>query len=386
MNIIQQIIDFIMGLLGQGAANAAKSIAEGQSGSKPEKQKSSPKGAISGLDEIEGAENVRVVSGEVKESRDGASMIEDEDDGSLLWINEVDLDVPRDSWEDVWGPLDGPDDDSLAKFFMHELAFNMEMTSDAYSAEKKLEAFGYADAGEFFKVRASVLKHFATPHGPNLGDGVLDSQRVMSASMKGHSMSHQANMQASMQADPSLVEPIEGVTIERYAELAAQAVGMSPDAWAAHLAGAGLDLARWDVVAEGWGNRMRDDTTHTLVMLYGKAFQSAGTGQFGAQSQASAATNYDGTAAGGPEPMSLERCCEIQGAIQAWSNTGQDVNAMLNQTFQMNAAEQAAAHTWWLSQLTADMARFPVYNELVAKYEAQYSANAPAAPDSDLDF
>ena len=366
-----------MGLLGQAEPKQVEAKAP---------ERASADDAISGLDEIEGAENVRVAAGDVKEQRDGAVMIEDEDDGTLLWISRVHMDVPKSGWKDVWGPLAGPDDDSLANFFMHENAFNMEMTSDAYSAEEKLKGFGYADAGQFFKVRATVLKHFATYDGPNLGDCVMDSQRVMSAMMKGHQLGHRANMAASMAADPSLTEPIEGITIERYAQISAQAIGKTGDAWAALLAADGLDAAKWDTVQAGWTNRMQNDTSYSLTTLYGQAFQAAGTGQFGAQSAAHAATGYDGTAAGGEEPMSLERCCEIQGAIQAWSATGQDVNAMLNQTFHMNAAEQAAAHSWWLSQLMADLQRMPTYTALVEKYEAQYKQGAPEAPDADLDF
>ncbi len=377
MNIIQQIIDFIMSLLGQKPSAPQFTSAETAA---PRKAS----GEADGLDEVEGAENVRVASGDVKEERDGAALIED--DGELLWNSQVDLEVPRDALEDEWGPLDGPDDDSLAAFFMHELKFTTEMQSDAYEAEKVLQGFGYDDAGQFFKVRATILKHFGTPNGPNVGDAVLDSQRVMSASMKGHQMSHRANMAATTQADPALVAPIHGVTIEKYAAMSANATGKSQDEWAGILAAEGLDLARWEEVAEGWNQRMQNDTTHTLVTLYGQGFQAAGTGQFGAQAQAHASTGYDGTAAGGEAPMTLERCCEIQGAIQAWSNTGQDVNAMLQQTFGMNAQDQAAAHSWWLSQLTADIARFGEYNTLVEKYQAQYSAHAPAAPDADLDF
>ena len=43
------------------------------------------------------------------------------------------------------------------------------------------------------------------------------------------------------------------------------------------------------------------------------------------------------------EPIPFEKACEIQGAMTAWSNTGQDVNALLQSQFGMNAADWAAA-------------------------------------------
>jgi hypothetical protein len=83
--------------------------------------------------------------------------------------------------------------------------------------------------------------------------------------------------------------------------------------------------------------------------------------------------------------MTLDRCCEIQGAMQAWSATGQDVNAMLQSTFQMNAAEFSAAHTWWLTNLTANMARFPEYTAKCDAAQKKYEGGVQKA-GADVDF
>ncbi len=383
MELIQKIIDFIMGLLGMKKEPAlpppAASASDAPSGY------ASAASSVQGLEHVEG--DIKIAAGKVLVQRDGAALIEDEDDGDNIWIDQVNKEIPREAWADEWGPTgSGPTDEALVSFLMHEQVFSMEMQSDAASAEQKLVGFGYRDAGHFYKVRATMLKHFADFHGPQLDDCVFQSQRVMSASMKASQMAHRANMQSAMQADPALIAPFEGVTMEQYAQIQAQAASLSQEQLAALLAQHGMDLAKWSRVSNEWNDRMSKDTTHTLVTIYGQAFTGAGQGQFGAQAQAHAATGFDGTAAGGPEPMPFERCCEIQGAMQAWSATGQDVNAMLAKTFNMNAQDFSAAHTWWLSQLTADVARFPRYTELCDQYQAQYSAGAPAAPDSDLTF
>lgn len=389
-DLIQKIIDFFMGLFGMkkdepalpsGGAPTASSGGGGGAGW------ASAAGSVSGLDEVEGAENVHVAAGKVLIQRDGAALIEDEDDNEHIWVDQVNKDIPRQSWMDDWGPAgQGPTDETLATFLMHEMVFGMEHQSDPRNAEQKLVKFGYRDAGHFYKVRATVMKHFADYDGPNLGDCVFQSQRVMSASMKAAQMMHQANMQQSMQADPALIAPVEGVTMEQYAQIQARASSLSQDDFAALLAQQGMDMAKWHRVSNEWNTRMQNDTTHTLVTIYGQAFTGAGQGQFGAAAAAHSATGFDGTAAGGPAPIPFEKCCEIQGAMQAWSKTGQDVNAMLAKTFGMNAQDFSAAHTWWLSQLTADVAKFPRYTELCDHYEQQYSAGAPAAPDSDLTF
>jgi hypothetical protein len=389
-DLIQKIIDFFMGLFGMkkdpalssgGGAPASSSAASGGGGW------ASAAGSVSGLDEVEGAENVHVAAGKVLIQRDGAALIEDEDDGDNIWVDQVNKDIPRQAWVDDWGPAGrGPDDETLATFLMHEMVFGMEHQSDPRNAEQKLVNFGYRDAGHFYKVRATVMKHFGDYHGPNLGDCVFQSQRVISASMKAGQMMHRANMQQTMQADPALIAPVEGVTMEQYAQIQARASSLSQEQFAALLAQQGMDMAKWHRVSNEWNTRMQNDTTHTLVTIYGQAFTGAGQGQFGAAAAAHSATGFDGTAAGGQAPIPFEKCCEIQGAMQAWSKTGQDVNAMLAKTFGMNAQDFSAAHTWWLSQLTADVAKFPRYTELCDHYERQYSAGAPAAPDSDLSF
>lgn len=383
MNIIQQIIDFILGLLGQ-KPDSPKELPPPKASAAPDPASEPSSDPGDDAEEEDGDDDAR--EPKVLIRRDGAALIEDPDDGERTWSNEVETRVAREAWTDVWGPLAGPTDDALAEFMMHQQVFGMTAQGDPEEAEEKLRGFGYADAGEFFKVSTTVLKHFGTPHGPDVGDASLDSQRVINASMRGSQMAHRATMEQTTAADPTLLEPIEGVDMKTYAAVFAQAAGKSEAEWAALLASHGLDLAKWERVSTAWGQRMQNDTTHTLTTMYAEAFQSVGAGQFGAHAQAQAAAGFDPTAVGGQEPMSLERCCEIQGACQAWSNTGQDVNANLAQVFGLTAQDFATAHSWWLMKLATDVARFSEYTSRVEAAEAKYTAGAPATPDSDLDF
>ena len=68
----------------------------------------------------------------------------------------------------------------------------------------------------------------------------------------------------------------------------------------------------------------------------------------------------------------FDKVCEIQGAMSAWSKSGQDVNALLKSTFDMNAMDFSAAHTWWLTQLTADLSRFTEYNAKIEELWKQH--------------
>ena len=126
---------------------------------------------------------------------------------------------------------------------------------------------------------------------------------------------------------------------------------------------------------------MSNDLTGTIAQIYGKAFMASGQGQFGAAGQA---VKFDGSAAGGPEPIPFELACEIQGATSAWSKSGKDVNALLQSHFQLRAVDWAAANSWWMSQLTADLSRFSEYNAKCDAYERRYAGER--ASDADLRF
>lgn len=188
-----------------------------------------------------------------------------------------------------------------------------------------------------------------------------------------------------------LLAPIEGVTVEQYAQLAAQrATGMSDQDFVALLAQHGMDLEKYGRVEKGWNDRMSADATAAVATAYGTAYASAGAGQFGAAGQAAGgfsttAAGVTGQVAQGEAPIPFEKYCEIQGAQTAWSQTGQDVNAMLQATFGMNATDFANLSAFFMSQMTADPNMMQQYTELCAKYEAQYKGGGGGA-DDDIQF
>lgn len=376
MSIIQQIIDAILQMFGMGPKKEPAQL------SKADKEKIA-KSAVQGLDEVEGAENVHVhgtgEDAKVLEQRDGASLVEE--DGEVQWVDRVDTDVPRERWKDEWGPLRGNEGSTtLEEFCLHEMVFDHTRSTDPRGAEKKLQQLGYRDAGHWFKVRATVVKHFAQKTGPNVGDGVFGDQAYIDAGLRAAARKRDLDQAAVVAANPELLSPVEGVTVDMYAQLAARlAQGADQATFLGLLAQHGLDLATWERASGVWNDRMSKDTTATITTKYGQAFMSSGQGQFGAAAQQVAGATATGTAAGGGEPIPFDRNCEIAGAMQAWSETGQDVNAMLAEVFKMNAAEYSAASTWWFTQLTADFKRFDVYNKKVEEYKQRYLAGTKSA-------
>ncbi|KIG12023.1 hypothetical protein DB30_02108 [Enhygromyxa salina] len=340
---------------------------------------------IKGLEHIEGAENIRVSTGDVIRRVEGAALIRDEDDGEMLWTSEINLEVTPQQFQDDFGPLAGPDD--LGKFLFHETEINMVMQGDADEAERKCQEFGYAHMGQFFRVRGTMLKHKGTAGGPQLDDFVFDSGDVMRAAMDGAHMRQAYTSQGALAADPELLAPVDGVDLDTYAKLAAtSATGLPQDQFTAMLAQHGLDAAKWQSVNAVWTDRMAKDTSHTITTAYGKAFGAAGAGQYGAAGAAGAAVMGTTNAAGGEAPVSFERYCEIAGAQAAWAESGQDVNAMMKQVFNMNALDWSTMSMWWMQKLQSDPSLFQPHTDLCEKYKTQYGAGGMAGADDDLSF
>jgi hypothetical protein len=77
-----------------------------------------------------------------------------------------------------------------------------------------------------------------------------------------------------------LLAPIEGVSLEVYAAICAQAATNTAAAeFQKVLAQHGMDQAKFDRVGKAWTDRMSKDPSMVVVNAYTKAFGSVGAGQ-----------------------------------------------------------------------------------------------------------
>lgn len=174
----------------------------------------------------------------------------------------------------------------------------------------------------------------------------------------------QANAAA---ADPTLLEPVNGVTVDQWAGAAATMATLGADATPDQVAEAmgkfGLDRATYDAAQEGWMAKMQGDTTGAISQKYAAAF-AAGQG-------------LDT----GVEPCTFEYYIEIQVAQEAWANSGKDVNAELKNVFGITAIDYSNHSQYWSTKYATDMALIRKGDELREKFLAKYST---AGMDDDL--
>ena len=172
---------------------------------------------------------------------------------------------------------------------------------------------------------------------------------------------------------PGLMAPINGVTFELFVEVSARASTITEAEFAALIAQHGVNMEGWLQADKAWTARMQSDKSGALANRYTELFGKLGVGRFGAAAQAAAATGYDGTAAGGGEPIPFERFCEMAGAIAGWSIAGQDSNALIEQKFGVSMLDYCNISTWWYTQMTADMDLMSRHSARVEYYQNQYA-------------
>ncbi len=348
--------------------------------------------------EISDLEHVKVLDGSgmtlIRQSGD-AYLMEDPDHGHRLWLwrpADGGSALRADQWTDDWGPIPPGDYDTFCDHWCDQQDAE---SLDVDHFDEVLAKLGYPNVGSWHRAYWTAVKHFGRSPGP---DAQLCSYDINDMTMNGlmpARMRQQARKaQANAAADSSLLAPIEGVTVEVYAACAAAAAqGLSQDQFTLLLAENGLDQVKWERVNAEWTDRMSNDTTMSIMQIYGNAFQNAGKGQFGAAGQAAAATRTaapgGGGPAGGDEPVPFERLCEINGAMSAWATTGQDINAMLKEVFGITAMDWSNMSSWWISKMATDWERMKLYTDTSEEYETQYKAAVGVTdedPDADIQF
>jgi hypothetical protein len=346
--------------------------------------------SVTGAEHMEGWEHVRVVkaTGKILATSGDATLQEDED-GDLRWVYGPVQDASRAGWKDEWGALTPGD---LATFADHFMDVTDCEGTDPPALPALVQRLGYRDVGQWRRAMWTAIKHFGTDDGSGeLSAGQL-GEEFLKECARARGRQHQRKVAATAAANPELLEPVDGITVEVYAQCAAAAAtGLDAQQFAALLAKHGMDAVKWDAVNKTWVDRMSKDTTATIATIYGKAFGAAGQGTYGAAGAAAAAAQgpmggMAGVEAGGAEPISFEKLCEVQGAMSAWSETGQDVNAMLKQVFGMVALDWSNVSSWWLTRMMTDWERMNRYQELSETYRKKYLEGAGGGGDADGDI
>mgnify|MGYP000889124074 FL=1 len=177
-----------------------------------------------------------------------------------------------------------------------------------------------------------------------------------------------AKQAAAAAADPTLTAPVDGVTVEMWAQAAAM-MASTPDAGqqVQKLAALGLDRALYEKANNEFQARMQRDQTAVIATIFGNAF--------------AAAQNVNMS---GPEPISFEKYGELAGAQAAWGEMGMDVNRKLMEVFGITAVDVSNYGSYWSNRFMNDVKLAMEHGNLLEKYKAKYMSGGSADDDIDI--
>jgi hypothetical protein len=156
--------------------------------------------------------------------------------------------------------------------------------------------------------------------------------------------------------DPSLLEPIEGVTLAKYAAAAAAALFYNDD-WAAVTRETGVTEKTFERQTELWTERMRKDPTMILGQKYTGHLMAAARGRYAAAGRDLGESYLNGTPLKGPEPVTMEKWVEITeyyGSKAGEVKGPEDVTRIL-QPYGLTFYEWNIVSNWWGKKRTEAM-------------------------------
>ena len=194
------------------------------------------------------------------------------------------------------------DEDSFFNAVLHMESEGMYGGTDESRAEI-MSRFGIRDRSHWQTVKDSVYQLLARKHGSF--DEV--SQREMNWRMG--QMQRQQQQHTARAAASGEMNPVEGITLEKWAAMNAAIVsGASLEDL---LKSNGLDQGKWERASAEWNARMARDTTFAITTVYGNAFQAASQGKYGNYAREANAARAANRELSMEPPMTLEQYWDI---------------------------------------------------------------------------
>lgn len=219
--------------------------------------------------------------------------------------------------------------------------------------------YGFQGGGHYEKYKNWAVSNWARQTGESYTDlefrmGAIARERILAAKT------------AAMSGAGGALAPVDGVTMEQWAQLQAKiAGGAEPTPL---IAAAGIDAARWAQVSAEWNRRMA--TSGIVAAAYAKAFTQTAVGPYGAAAAQATAAGYGGDP--GPAPVPFELFVEVTEALRAAGKRGQDTTATLA-GFKLRPVDWSNIGAYWNRAMAQSATRYHrMYDELSPGFAAKY--------------
>ncbi|HMR41612.1 MAG TPA: hypothetical protein PKA90_14410, partial [Ignavibacteria bacterium] len=150
------------------------------------------------------------------------------------------------------------------------------------------------------------------------------------------------------------LEPVEGITLEQWADVNAKVASGATTEDAIKAIGA--DMPKWDRVNNEWLSRMKNDTSFVISTKYAAAFNTTATGNLG---------SGDGIDA---SSIPFEKYVESMVAQDVLGKQGRDAQDVLKD-FGMTVSDYSNVGSYWSGKMMSDFSLAAKMSTLMEEYK-----------------
>ena len=169
----------------------------------------------------------------------------------------------------------------------------------------------------------------------------------------------------------SILDPVEGVSVEQWAEVNAKLA--SGTAAEEAIKDYGMDMPKWDRVNNEWTTRMSNDTSFVISQKYAAAFNSTATGNLGSGAGIDA------------QSIPFEKFVESMVAQDVLGKQGRDAQDVLKD-FGMTVADYSNVSSYWTGKMMSDFSLAAQMATLDAQFRQKYEAMKGDGSHGDIEF
>ncbi|HMQ70167.1 MAG TPA: hypothetical protein PKC58_14390 [Ignavibacteria bacterium] len=168
------------------------------------------------------------------------------------------------------------------------------------------------------------------------------------------------------------LEPVEGITLEQWADVNAKVASGATTEDAIKAIGA--DMPKWDRVNNEWLSRMKNDTSFVISTKYAAAFNTTATGNLG---------SGDGIDA---SSIPFEKYVESMVAQDVLGKQGRDAQDVLKD-FGMTVSDYSNVGSYWSGKMMSDFSLAAKMSTLMEEYKKKYeSMQGSGGGNEDIEF
>jgi hypothetical protein len=281
-------------------------------------------------------------------------------------------------WQDELGPLNSIDDFDVFIYHMQKIE---RVEGDRAEEGRLCVELGYRDYWHYRRVHWTFRKYYSKASNPtSLRHQSWAEPDFSSAIMSSMSVAQRIEAERARSQNAHLFEPIDGVSLNRWAEIHTHKAHKENLPLPELLASFQLDVARWERIDAAWSERINQDVGGAMSLEFRIGQAEHSQGRYAASARAAAAAmRGDKSQLLGNEPMSQDAYTKLTLDMQRWAIQGLDPSAQAKETLGITQGDLQDLALYW-------NARWSAFGRELLAHAAEASAALKQMHEANVDL